>query len=197
MAEEATTFIVERYLNAFGDDTAPDQLIRDLLDRAVRRLQMLCNSMLRQCYPRLRRPPLNLATVEVLGGVVERLLKALRGVRPPTARHFFALANQHIRWELNHLARRLDETPALAALPDELATPESGDSCLTANGRRMLEAIEILPEAEREVFSLVRIQELSQNEAAVVLGVAVKTVQRRLNRARLLLAEQLYDLSPR
>ena len=32
--------------------------------------------------------------------------------------------------------------------------------------------------------------------AAGVVGVSVKTVQRRLNRARLLLAEQLADLRP-
>src|SRR5436305_211023 len=53
-----------------------------------------------------------------------------------------------------------------------------------------------LPEAEREVFDLVRIQGLTHTEAAGVVGVAVKTVQRRLNRARLLLAEQLADLRP-
>jgi len=33
--------------------------------------------------------------------VVERLIKAMRGYRPQTVRHFFALANQHMRWELN------------------------------------------------------------------------------------------------
>ena len=60
----------------------------------------------------------------------------------------------------------------------------------------MLRAIEGLPEAEREVFELIRIQGLSHAEAAGVVGVAVKTVQRRLNRARLLLAEQLADLRP-
>jgi len=53
-----------------------------------------------------------------------------------------------------------------------------------------------LPEDEREVFDLVRIQGLSYAEAAEVIGVSVKTVQRRLNRARLLLAEQLADLRP-
>jgi RNA polymerase sigma-70 factor (ECF subfamily) len=60
----------------------------------------------------------------------------------------------------------------------------------------MLRAIEGLPEAEREVFDLVRIQGLTRTEAAVVVGVSVKTVQRRLNRARLLLGEQLADLRP-
>ena len=60
----------------------------------------------------------------------------------------------------------------------------------------MLAAIEGLPEAEREVFELVRIQGLPYAEAAGVVGVSVKTVQRRLNRARLMLAEQLADLRP-
>ena len=38
--------------------------------------------------------------------MIERLLKALRAARPQTVREFFALANQHMRWELNDLARR-------------------------------------------------------------------------------------------
>ena len=45
-------------------------------------------------------------------------------------------------------------------------------------------------------FDLVRIQRLTYAEAAEVGGVSKKTVQRRLLRARLLLAEQLADLRP-
>ena len=60
----------------------------------------------------------------------------------------------------------------------------------------VLEAIEGLPEDEREVFDLVGIQGLTQAEVATVVGVSEKTVQRRLGRARLLLAEQLADLCP-
>jgi RNA polymerase sigma-70 factor (ECF subfamily) len=48
--------------------------------------------------------------------VAERLLKALREARPRTVRQFLALANQHRRWELNDLARRLEEQPAAAEL---------------------------------------------------------------------------------
>jgi hypothetical protein len=58
----------------------------------------------------------------------------------------------------------------------------------------VLGAIESLPEEEREVSELVGIQRLTQAEAAGVIGASEKTVQRRLNRARLLLAEQLADL---
>jgi RNA polymerase sigma-70 factor (ECF subfamily) len=60
----------------------------------------------------------------------------------------------------------------------------------------MLQAIDDLPEDEREVFGLVHLQGLAQGEAAEVLGVSVRTVQRRLNRSLLLLAEQLDDLRP-
>jgi RNA polymerase sigma-70 factor (ECF subfamily) len=60
----------------------------------------------------------------------------------------------------------------------------------------MLDVIERLPEDEREVFDLVGIQGLTHAEAATVVGVSEKTVQRRLNRARLLLAERLADLRP-
>jgi RNA polymerase sigma-70 factor (ECF subfamily) len=59
-----------------------------------------------------------------------------------------------------------------------------------------LEVIGGLPEDEREVFDLVGIQGLTHAEAASVVGVSEKTVQRRLSRARLLLAERLADLRP-
>ena len=55
----------------------------------------------------------------------------------------------------------------------------------------MLGAIEGLLEDEWEVFDLIGIQGLTQVEAAAVVGVSEKTVQRRLNRAPLLLAERL------
>ncbi len=58
----------------------------------------------------------------------------------------------------------------------------------------MLQAIDDLPEEEREVFSLIRIQDVTQVEAAEILGVSVKTIQRRLNRSLVLLAQSLEDV---
>ncbi len=197
MTEEHTTAVVQRYLVALAGDTPADPIIRALLDGAIHRLQLLCTNLLYRSYPRLMQPPLNLQPDELLGAVVERLLKAMREARPQTVRQFFALANQHMRWELNDLARRLDEQPSILELREELVpAPLSSASSITPSGRRMLEAIDNLPEDEREVFSLVRIQGLTQPEAADVLGVSAKTVQRRLNRSLLLLAEQLDDLRP-
>jgi RNA polymerase sigma factor (sigma-70 family) len=197
MSDSHTTAAVQRYLDAMAGDTPADPIIRALLDRAVHRLEMLCASMLYRSYPRLTQPPLNLKPDEMLGAVVERLIKAMRSVRPRTVREFFALTNQHIRWELTDLALRLDEQPAAVELREGLVpAPASSVSLLTPDGRRMLEAIDGLPEDEREAFSLVRIQGLTQVEAAEVMGVSVKTVQRRLNRGLLMLAERLDDLRP-
>src|SRR6516162_7367073 len=195
MIAEPTTAAVQRYLDALAGDQPAEPIVRALLDRSVRRLQVLCGNMLYRKYRRLTLPPLNLQTDEMVSAVVERLLKAMRSVRPQTVRQFFALVNQHMRWELNDLARRLDEQPTLVELDEKRMTgPLSSNSMLTPNGRRMLQAIDQLPEDEREVFELVRVQGLTQVEAAGVLGVCAKTVQRRLNGALVLLAKELKDL---
>ena len=196
MGETHTTAVVQRYLDALDEETPADPLIRALLDRAVGRLEKLCGSMLFRSYPRLTRPPLGLRTNEVLGAVVERLLRALRAVRPRSVREFFALANRHITWELNDLARRLDEQPADVELCDGVPAPASSGSGLTPDARRILEAIDGLPADEREAFCLVRVQGLLQEEAAEVLGVSISTVQRRLYRAVLKLTKELDHLRP-
>src|SRR6266513_2177969 len=109
MSAEHTPAAVQRYLNALAGDQPAEPIVRALLDRSVRRLQQLCGNLLYRQYRRLTLPPLNLQPDELLGAVVERLLKAMRTTRPETVRQFFALVNQHMRWELNDLARRLDE----------------------------------------------------------------------------------------
>jgi RNA polymerase sigma-70 factor (ECF subfamily) len=201
VAEERTTAVVERYLNELAGvtgETPAEPVIRALLSSSVNRLHLLCATLLHRSYPRLARPPLNLQTEEMLSGVVERMMKAMRVARPATVRQFFAMANQHVRWELNEMARRLDrETHAVELRESAVgAMPESTASQLSPNTARMLQAIEQLPEDEREVFCLVRVQGMLQLDAAAVLGVSVKTIQRRMNRSLLLLGEKLRDLQP-
>jgi RNA polymerase sigma-70 factor (ECF subfamily) len=197
MDEERTTAAVQRYLDELAQDSRAEPVVRALLDRAVRRLHLLCATMLYRSYPRLTQPPLNLQADELLSAVAERLLKAMREIRPQTVRQFFALANQHMRWELNDLARRLDEQPPAVELREGLVpAPSSSGSGLTPNGRRMLEAIDNLPEGEREAFDLVRVQGMTQTEAAQLLGVSAVTVKRRLNRGLRMLTERLGDLRP-
>jgi RNA polymerase sigma-70 factor (ECF subfamily) len=200
MDEARTTAAIQQYLvdlaQASGQSTA-EPLVRAVLARAVERLRLLCATMLHRSYPRLARGPVNLEADDLLGAVVERLLKALEKARPENVRQFFGLANQHMRWELNDLARHLDEKGHAVELVEgnAMAAASSGSS-LSLDARRMLAAIESLPEEEREVFSLVRIQGMAQTEVAELLGVSSKTIQRRLTRSMLLLSETLDDLRP-
>src|SRR5215831_15787702 len=115
-AEPSTTAAVQRYLNALAGDQPAEPIVRALLDRSVRRLRVLCANLLYRKYRRLTLPPLNLQPDEMLDAVVERLLRALRSVHPQTVRQFFALVNQHMRWELNDVARRLDEQPSAVGI---------------------------------------------------------------------------------
>jgi RNA polymerase sigma-70 factor (ECF subfamily) len=142
MHEEPTTVIIQRYLDVLPGDTVAEPIIRELLERAVGSLRMLCATLLYKSYPRLTQPLVNLETDELLGGVVAGLLTALRTIRPPTVRQFFALANQCMRWQLNYLARRLDQRLAAAALPEsDIANPREhrlrpqtgGDSSLVTS----------------------------------------------------------------
>ena len=70
----------------------------------------------------------------------------------------------------------------------------SSASGLTPDSRRLLAAIDRLPEGECEASDLVRTQGMSQAEAAQVLAVSARTVHRRLCRGRQRLAATRGDL---
>jgi RNA polymerase sigma factor (sigma-70 family) len=78
----------------------------------------------------------------------------------------------------------------------QVPSPASGESSLSSDSRRMLDAIEKLPDEEREAFELVRLQDMSQAEAARIIGVSAMTIKRRLNRSLQLLSEILRDMQP-
>jgi RNA polymerase sigma-70 factor (ECF subfamily) len=62
---------------------------------------------------------------------------------------------------------------------------------------RFHEQVEALPGEEREVFNLLWYEGLSQGEVAALLGVGLRTVKRRWQKARLLLYEGLRGEPPR
>jgi RNA polymerase sigma-70 factor (ECF subfamily) len=100
-----------------------------------------------------------------------------------------------VRSELDVLARRLDDRASAAELCEgNVPVPVISVSELTPDSRRMLEAISEMPEDERESFDLVRVQGMTQTEAANALGVSAVRLKRRLNRGLLLLTEQLANL---
>src|SRR5882672_7368702 len=168
MGATRTTAAIQHFLDelaGLSGDSPAEPVVRLLLARSAGRLHQLCATLLYRGYPRLTQGPLNLQSEEMLSAVVERLIKALRQVRPGNVRQFFAIANQHMRWELNDLARRLDErTPAVDV--GDLASPstQSSTSQLSPVARRIFQVIDELPEEDREVFELVRIQGMTQPE---------------------------------
>ena len=82
MSEEETTAVVRRYLDELAADSPAQPIVRALMDRAVRRLHLLCATPRHRSDPRLMHSPLNLQADEWLGAVAERLLKALRTRSP-------------------------------------------------------------------------------------------------------------------
>jgi RNA polymerase sigma factor (sigma-70 family) len=197
MASQRTTAAIQSYLDELASraDAPAEPIVRELLGCAAQRLYLLCSTMLSKSYPRLTRHPVNMHATEMLSAVVERMLKALRKARPGNVRQFFYIASQHMRWELNEVARRLDQGPRAVELCETLvAQPPEQATAIGPKAVRILAAIERLPEEYREVFDLIRIQGMTQPEAAELLGVSVRTVQRRLNTGILMLTEELADL---
>jgi RNA polymerase sigma-70 factor (ECF subfamily) len=164
VSAEHITAALQRYVNALAEDKPAKPIARALLDRVVCRLRLLCANLLYRQYQRLTLPPLNLQPDEIIGVAVERLLKAMGSVRPEPVRQFFALVNQQLRWELNALARRLEEQVTAVKLHD-LLVPGSSDTALTPDGRHMLASIDHPPEDDQEEFGLMPIQGLTQGEA--------------------------------
>ena len=125
------------------------------------------------------------------------LITAMRKIRPRTVREFFGLAAQHMRWQLNDLARLLDEQSAVLALDSGgVPSPPSGGSTLTPDARRMLEAIDGLPADEREAYNLIRVQGLTHPRGGRGARRVGQDGAAAAQRARLLLSEQLDDLRP-
>src|SRR5262245_31953015 len=80
-----TTAAIQRYLDDLGGvspSSPAETIVRDLLSEAAQRLHVLCAALLHRSYGRLAAPPLNLRSDEMLGAVVDRMLTALRQVRP-------------------------------------------------------------------------------------------------------------------
>jgi RNA polymerase sigma-70 factor (ECF subfamily) len=198
MRADQTTFL-QRCLDRAqaGDESGRAELI----ERAQERLRRLTWRMLAD-FPRLRpweEPD------DVFQGALLRLCRALEEVTPDSVRSFFRLAAVQIRRELIDLARHYFGPGNLAvhvgaALED--SSPGHDDSDHTLDPERLAvwtdfhRQVEQLPEDEREVFDLLWYQELSQAEAAELLGVDVRTVKRRWQAARLRLHQALRGQLP-
>lgn len=171
---------------AGGDQAAVD----DLLRHSCERLTSLTRRMLGD-FQRVRRWA---DTGDVLQNAYMRLLGALREVKPQTPREFLALASLQIRRELIDLARHYYGPEGVGANHDSqggagpgLSPPEKADlshePSSLAQWSELHRQIEALPDEEREIVGLLFYQGLSQAEAAALLDISLRTVQRRWHTA--------------
>lgn len=178
-----------------GDPRARDLLI----GHASNRLLVLTRRMFRG-RPGLQRWE---QTDDVFQNAMLRLHRALETTGVEDVRHFFNLATVQIRRELIDLGRKhfgphgigrnhhTDHQP-----PDQaggtLHALESEPSDL-AEWTEFHERAHQMPDEEREVFDLLYYEGLSQDEAAAVLGISVRTIRRRWNDAKFRLHGELSD----
>jgi RNA polymerase sigma-70 factor (ECF subfamily) len=166
-----------------GDAQAVDALLRHFADRLTSLTRRMLGS-----FERVKRWA---DTGDVLQNALLRLLVALRDVRPTTPRAFLALATLQIRRELIDMARQFYGPHGIGANHDsasnrngsDAAAAEPADSrhepSMLAQWTELHEQIDALPAEEREVVGLLFYQGLSQAEAAAVLQMSLRTLQRR------------------
>lgn len=177
-----------------GDPAALDEMLRHLAGQ----LQRLARQMLRS-HPAVKRW---VETDDVTQGALVRLMRALRDVQPNSMREFFALAAQQIRRELIDLARHYYGPQGHGRNHAELSdrNGDPADSTFEPSGLaewcEFHTRIEQLPAEEREVVDLIFYQGLSQVDAAALLDVSVRTVQRRWHAALLKLHDALHGQFP-
>ena len=170
------------------------------------RLRNLAQSMLRR-YPHVRRWE---DTNDVMQAALIRLHQSINEVRPSSTREFFGLASTQIRRSLIDLARHYYGVYGVGTRHHSQgggkAADDSGGFLLNAGTddrpdsleawTGFHEAIDLLPADVQEVFSLIWYGGLMQKEVAKLLGIAEKTVMRRMTRARIRLHEILANQRP-
>jgi RNA polymerase sigma factor (sigma-70 family) len=182
------------------DRATDDEAARSaLLDHTCDRLLRLTRKMF-HARPDLRRWE---QTDDVFQTAMLRLHRALSDVRPESVRHFFNLATVMIRRTLLDLAKHhlgplgdgtkhhTDGQPPDedgGALHDKAEQPEDLESWSAFHVQ-----VEALPDEEKEIVGLLFYEGLTQQEAATVLCVSLRTVKRRWLSARCLLREKLNE----
>jgi RNA polymerase sigma-70 factor (ECF subfamily) len=176
-----------------GDTEAREQLIAVAHDRLVNLTRRM-----KKDYPGVARFE---QTEDVFQNAAIRLCRTLEQVQPNDADHFLRLAALQIRRELIDLSRHYQgprglganhATQAKARGHADTSRPEvfdpaelSHDPQKATEWGEFHETVEKLPEECRQVFDLLWYHGMSQQDAAKLLQVDVRTVKRRWRDARL------------
>ena len=166
---------------------------RTIVELCCDRLRIMARRMLKS-YGHVKRWS---DTDDVLQASLLRLHRALATVKPESVRKFYGLCAQQLRRELIDLARSHFGPLGIGTKHDSdggIASERCEDPFepeTLAAWTEFHEAVELLPDDQKEVFSLIFYDGLTQADAARVLGVSLATLKRRWVSARLLLKDQL------
>lgn len=182
-----------------------DEAYGELVSQASERLLKLTRRMIRD-FPKIRRWE---QTDDVFQTAALRLYRSLAEVKPDSVRGFFGLATTQIRRTLIDLARQhygpeghgaKHHTDGNGKAADDGVLPNQSANVLKPESLeawvRFHEAVEQLPEQEREVFQLLWYAGMQQQEAASLLGTSVPTIQRRWYQAQHVLRQATNGDSP-
>lgn len=143
-------------------------------------------------------------TDDVVQGVLERVSRALDRHDITSPKAFFTLAANHVHWELKTLRDKYLAQKSIASHHETDTPPIANDATRLANGRtanavaapdtfaemsRLLDSVDKLTAADREMIDLVVFLGLTQQQAADHLGIALATFKRRYIEARLRLEQ--------
>jgi len=174
-----------------GADDAREQLLEHVCDR----LRILTSKML-GTFPGVRRWS---ETDDVLQSALLRLHRSLGSVQPSSSKEFYGLAALQIRRELLDLAKHYYG-------PQGIGRNHHSDTGSIINGNpntaqpqnledwsRFHEAVNALPEKQKQVVDLLWYEGLTQDSAADLLCVSLATIKRRWAEARVSLCNSIED----
>jgi RNA polymerase sigma-70 factor (ECF subfamily) len=165
----------------------------ELIAHACDRLRRLARKILRDRFPSLRRWE---DTDDILQLSLIRLHRALEPGAVCSSAHFWNVAARHVRWALTDLIRH-HSGPQADAAHHESSHPSTGqddplqrpaihaEPSTIAQWNEFFDRVEELPSDEQAVFDLLWVQQQTQEQAAAVLDVSVRTIKRRWQSARL------------
>ncbi len=179
----------------------------------VRFLAEYCNEHVQRIARRLTRRFPGVARHDRPSDVAQeslpRLLQALATTKIESERHLRALAAKKVRETLIDLARKhaganrgLDNLQSQGDAPPERhaamgAIDDASGPATLDEWARFQQAIDALPEAEREVFMLKWFLDASDHDIADTLGVSESTAQRRWSAAKQLVKAAMDGERPR
>jgi RNA polymerase sigma-70 factor (ECF subfamily) len=177
MSQGTTTILVEGWLKwlEHPDSEEGRRARNELIEHTRRRMEALCRKMFFRSFDATG----VIDWEDVYQEAALKLWKALADAKPTNVREYFGLATKKIREVSLDMCRKFVRD--LPSLTDAGASYSPVTATMWSEFHEQVQKLDL---ELRETFELLWYHELTQKEAAEVLGVDESTVKRRWRRAR-------------